>query len=205
MKVKSLGHFSQTTKMPCPSYSLSAFDCITTDPICIKLCYAKKHHYNYRVVKEALSINKNKYMLKKWVNNFTKYLELQELKVFRWFDSGDLASIIMLEKICEIADKNLNIKFWLPTRRDDLLMAIWEANNGKKFNKRYPNLSIRLSGKDLEETPDIKLCELLGVNWSVVTENKDKFTCLSSLQEGKCLSCRKCWDLNIKEVVYLKH
>ena len=44
--IQSIGHFSKTTKMPCPSYSLSAFDCITTDPICIKICYAKKHHYN---------------------------------------------------------------------------------------------------------------------------------------------------------------
>lgn len=205
MKVKSLGHFSKTSKMPCPSYSLSAFDCITTDPICDKYCYARKHHYNFKNVKDALATNQNMYMLKDWVKDFVFFInKVENLRYFRWFDSGDLPSILMLEKICEIADKCPDTLFWLPTRRSDLLLSYFEANNNKKLKELHPNLIIRLSAKDVNEDPDYSLAEYLGVNTSSVTDS-DNYTCNAKNQNGSCQSCRNCWEQNVKEVKYYLH
>ena len=205
MMIQSLGHFSKTSKMPCPSYSLSAFDCITTDPICLKVCYAKKHHYNFKNVKDALAKNKNMYMLKDWVKDFVFYIDkIENLLYFRWFDSGDLPSILMLEKICEIADQCPNTLFWLPTRRADLLIAYYESRGIQKFTLLHPNLVIRLSGKDINEDPNYALCDMLGIQCSSVVDN-ESYTCNAKDQGGKCQSCRKCWDQNIREVKYYLH
>jgi len=205
MKLITLGHFSKTSKMPCPSYSLSAFDCITTDSICMKICYAKKHHYNFKNVKDALAINKNMYMLKDWVKDFIFYIDkIENLRFFRWFDSGDMPSILMLEKICEIADQCTNTKFWLPTRRADLLIAYYESHNEQKFKDLHPNLVIRLSGKDVNEDPNYELAKMLGVQVSSVVDNSS-YNCNAKNQGGKCLDCRKCWNQNVKEVKYFLH
>jgi len=114
--IEKLGHISKTHKMPCYSWSLSAFDCIYTDPICMNICYAKRHHYNFKNVKDALHKNKTAYLDRNWVRNFKKFLLQTDAKFFRWFDSGDLPSILLLEKIGKIADTNKQVKFWLPTR-----------------------------------------------------------------------------------------
>jgi len=205
MMIQSIGHFSKTSKMPCPSYSLSAFDCITTDSICLKICYAKKHHYHFRNVKNALAKNKNMYMLKDWVKDFVFYIEkIENLNYFRWFDSGDIPSILMLEKICEIADQCKTCLFWLPTRRADLLIAYYEAHDQKKFKVLHPNLVIRLSGKDLNGDPNYELCKMLGINSSSVVDTQN-YTCNAKNQDGKCLSCRMCWSQDVKEVKYFLH
>ena len=206
MKLITIGNLSKTRKMPCPSYSLSAFDCEIVDPLCLKYCYARKHHYNFKNVKDALRYNKNKYLNKNWVKDFAFYIErIENLRFFRWFDSGDLPNIIMLEKICKISDLCKNTSFWLPTRRKDLLLAYWEANNCKPLKELHPNLVIRISAKDVNEDPNYAFAELIGVNVSSVTDSQDNYTCSSKDQGGQCLSCRKCWDQNVKEVRYFLH
>lgn len=200
---EKIGHMSQTHKMPCPSWSLSAFDCISDDPICVKTCYAKRHHYNFKNVKDALEKNKNIWLNKDWIDSMVMYIrDVRDLKFFRWFDSGDLVNIILFTKICQIADKCPNIKFWLPTRRKDILFAYFEANNNIKLNVLHPNLIIRLSAPDIGKDPDYKLAEYLGVKVSSV--DSKGFQCPSYKQEGKCGSCRVCWS-NTKEVSYKLH
>jgi len=151
--IQKLGHISKTYKMPCYSWSLSAFDCVFTDPICIKICYAKNHHYNFQNVKDALHKNKTSYLDRNWVRNFTKFLIQIDAKFFRWFDSGDLETIVLLEKICKVVDNSKQVKFWLPTRARDILESYYEANNKVKLNKLHPNLTIRFSASDIDTDP----------------------------------------------------
>lgn len=199
-----IGHLSKTHKMPCPSWSLSAFDCSSVDPICLKICYARRHHYNFKVVKDALSKNKMIYYNKNWVDSMVLYInEVKNLSYFRWFDSGDLPNIILFEKICEIAKRCPNTKFWLPTRAKDILLAYFEANNKVKLNILIPNLIIRISAKDIGHNPDYLLAEYLGVKVSSV-DNTNGFQCPSHKNEGQCGSCRVCWS-TVKEVSYKLH
>jgi len=121
--IKRIGHLSQTHKMPCLSWSLSAFNCEYDDPLCNSICYAKKRRYNIPNVKKAIARNENKWLTDTWVKDFKLFLtEFIDAKFFRWFDSGDIQGhIILFEKICEIADQCPNIKFWLPTRDKETL------------------------------------------------------------------------------------
>lgn len=204
--IQKIGHLSKTSKMPCPSWSLSAFDCTSKDEICKKICYAKNHHYNFKVVKSALSRNKLVWLNKNWVDSMVMFVkDVKDLEFFRWFDSGDLVNIILFEKLCKIADKCPNTKFWLPTRQADLLIAYYEANNNTKLCDLHPNLIIRLSASDINTDPNYKLAEKLGVKVSGVDHNKkDVYQCQSHNNEGKCGSCRVCWS-NKKEVSYKLH
>lgn len=204
--IQKIGHLSNTCKMPCPSWSLSAHDCVTNDPLCHKICYAKKGRYRFKVVQDALSKNKLIWYNKNWVDSMVMYIrDFKDLKYFRWFDSGDLTNIILFEKIVEIAKKCPEIKFWLPTRQKEILIAYWEANNCVKLNKLVPNLIIRLSARDISEKPNYELAELIGVYTSSVNQTENNaYQCKSSENNGMCGSCRVCWS-NTKEVSYKLH
>jgi len=199
-----IGHLSKTNKMPCPSWSLSAFDCISTDSICETICYARKGRYNFPTVKSALDKNKLIWYNKNWVNSMVLYIrDVLDLKYFRWFDSGDLTNILLFDKICQVADKCPNIKFWLPTRRKELLLAYFEANNNIKLGVLHPNLIIRISAPDVNEKPDYELAKYLGVKTSSVDHNKG-FQCKSHENKNQCGTCRVCWS-NCEEVSYKLH
>lgn len=200
--VKKLGHISKTRKMPCYSWSLSAFDCEFTDPICMKICYAKQHHYRYRNVQDALAKNKTSWLDRDWVKNFKLFLQITDAKFFRWFDSGDLPNIMLLEKIGKVADTNKDVKFWLPTRAREILTNYYEAHNKKKLYKLHKNLIIRFSASDVDTDPDYKFASKIGISTSSVrTKN---YNCTAKLNDNTCGSCRLCWT-RFKEVSYYKH
>lgn len=198
-----IGNLSFTKKMPCPSWSLSAFDCKSTDPICEKYCYARNGHYNFAKVEEPRRENSLIWLRKDWVKDFSSFIQLSDLKYFRWFDSGDLPNILLLQKICAIADQCPNTKFWLPTRAKEILKNYWEANNKVPLRSLHPNLIIRLSAPDVDQEPDVEFAKKLGINMAGVS--KENYDCNAKIQGGKCGECRKCWDQKIKMVVYNLH
>ena len=106
--------------MNCFSFSLDARDCITGSKLrliegstCSK-CYALRNNYNYPSV-----IKNRKNNLKHLESEYFVYVmtyQLQHMKYFRWFDSGDIPNIEALKKIVEIAKNTPHCKHWLPTR-----------------------------------------------------------------------------------------
>jgi len=202
--IKKIGHISKTSKMPCYSWSRSAFNCNYTDPLCIKLCYAKRHHYNYSNVKDALAKNEEIYYSEDWVKNFTMFLkDFVDAKYFRWFDSGDLqGDLILMGKIGQIADQCPDIKFWMPTRDKEILKQ-YKRKVRMKLNKRHPNLIIRLSADNVDTDPNYKLADQLGV---LVSSVKSAIAmCKAKENGGQCGSCRVCWSDKVKEVSYYLH
>lgn len=202
--IKKLGHISKTSKMPCYSWSRSAFDCKYTDPICLKYCYARKHHYNFKNVKEALAINKEKWKDPEWVKNFEMFLKyFINAQYFRWFDSGDLnGDIELFTKICEIADRCPKILFWLPTRDKEVIKEYVKNKRTKRLDELHPNLIIRLSASDVDKDPNYKFAKKHGLRVSSVRKfNSD---CQAKITKT-CGTCRKCWDRNVKEVRYYLH
>ena len=119
--VVSLG---KPSKMPCPSYNTPASLCVTGSKLrkvkgstCHK-CYAMKGNYTRPNVKLWLEKRFNAFKHERFVeamsimiNNYSK-----KSGYFRWFDSGDLADISMLEKIVMVCHNTKKIKHWLPTR-----------------------------------------------------------------------------------------
>ncbi len=204
--IRQIGHLSKTSKMPCFSWSLSAYNCKSDDPICNKICYAKKAHYPSKVVQDALRKNQESYKKENFVNDFTYMLKMLDAKYFRFFDSGDLFASdnpdLLMEKIAQITVKNPNVLFWLPTRDKKTLIKFWKKQK-KPLKELYPNLIIRLSASDMDTDPDYKLAKKLGVNVSSV--KTEGYSCKAKNFNGTCNLCRACWNNNILEISYYKH
>ena len=116
--VYNIGGISQTTKMPCQSFNLSAFFCNVGGKL-VKIknsvcegCYAMKGRYRMMKTKHTqIHFRKmNKFNnTDLWVYSFTDYLtnhyktnKKDDSRYFRWFDSGDIQSYRMLLAIVEI-------------------------------------------------------------------------------------------------------
>jgi hypothetical protein len=197
---------SAPSKMPCYSYSISAFDCQTgrklakiLNSVCNK-CYAVRGNYLFRCVKNAHANRLASITKPEWVDAIVTAIGNYESSgFFRWFDSGDLQSLAMLEKICQVAKRLPHIQFWLPTKEYKYVAAYV-----KKHGEFPSNLTVRLSAYMLEQTVPTHLMDKLGVVSSMVTKGQN-FSCPSHKQNNKCLDCRLCWDKNQKIVSYHYH
>lgn len=203
-----IGSLSSPSKMPCHSWSISAKKCITGAKLrevngstCEK-CYALKGFYSYRNVREALEKRLEGFNHFDWVNLMTEQIKLSEKSgYFRWFDSGDVQSLQMLESICQIANNLPEIKFWLPTREYSIVSEYLEIHG--KFPK---NLTVRLSAYMMDTfVSDTILDKLNGVVSSNVTTNEALATCPTPKQGNQCHDCRKCWKKSVANVTYAKH
>lgn len=202
---ESVGGLSEPSKMPCYSYSIPAWECKTgmklrnvANTICSK-CYALKGRYLYSNVKNALTKRFASIANKDWVEKMTFLIKNKESSgYFRWHDSGDLQSLEHLEKIVAVTRNLPSINFWLPTREYSII-AEYVAKHGS-----FPqNLTVRLSALLLEGKPPVSIAK----RFNLVTSGVSKvgFTCPSSSQGGKCLTCRACWDKNVENVNYKQH
>ena len=212
---KSLGGLSKTDKMPCSSWSLSAFFCnvggkLSTikESVCDG-CYAQKGFYNmYK--KDHTTRHHNKMTIYKdnpttWENNFILYFNEKYTKTtkndngyFRWFDSGDLQSYEMLLSIVKIAENSPKIKFWLPTKEYSLIRQY------RKENGNFPsNLVVRVSAPMM----DAKINGFENTSSVMKTSDLSKGDklCNSYQNDGKCLDCRLCWDKSVKNITYKYH
>ena len=122
---------------------------------------------------------------------------------FRWHDAGDLQSVEHLSKIVQIARRLDKTLFWLPTR---------EANIVKDFLKTESipvNLVIRISAMMIDQPAKLprSLQGQVNVLTSTVHKNLELtgFKCVAPSQQGKCGSCRACWDNTVTNVSYRAH
>jgi hypothetical protein len=120
----SVGNLAQTSKMPCPSWSISAKRCHigsklaeVAGSIC-EGCYALKGAYAWGNTQAALDRRWEAYGAspEDWVGNISELITRKKLAHFRWFDSGDLQSVEMLEAIAQVAEAVPSCAFWLPTK-----------------------------------------------------------------------------------------
>lgn len=203
------GSCTKTTKMPSESYSLPAKACITGSKLVnvkgsvCEGCYALKGNY-HRFAKTIEPLQYKRLESIKnplWVEAMVKLIGNKPY--FRWHDSGDLQSVEHLSKIARIARHLPKTLFWLPTR---------EANIVKDFLKTESipvNLVIRVSAMMIDAPAKLprSLKGYANVLTSTVHMAKelDGFKCLAPKQQGKCGSCRACWDNKVTNVSYLAH
>jgi len=206
---KKGAHMSVPEKMPCYSFDLSIYisGCILRCMFGIKeMCYVIWNQHE-RMPNRINFLKRNHDLLES--TKFTSVL-INELledgdKWFRFFSSGDFPDIESMHKIMDVC-KAIDIdtkKFWIPTSRDDILWTYLTAGN-----KIPDNVCIRYSSPNptFPELPELKeLFEKNGVCYSATTMNKSEATCPASINHSSCGTCRRCWDKNIKLIVYLMH
>lgn len=206
MKIKEAkaitGGLSSPSKMPCKAFNISAFRCKrgnklanVENSVC-SICYARKGRYSFTNVKRALTKRLLAFDDPYFVEAMVTLINKQSKDYFRWFDSGDLQSLEMLETIVEIARKTPNTKHWLPTRERLILC---------QYTDEIPNnLNIRVSTDMIDQLPKEKIYSS-SMTVSMLPNPSGTYLCNSKENNGKCGNCRACWNRDISIVAYEKH
>ncbi len=161
-----------------------------------KGCYATTGNYLYPNVKAPREHNKEDWQRDSWVDDMVQALDSD--RYFRWFDSGDMYTIKLAEKMLEVMKRTPWVKHWLPTRmyKFPKYQAILEQMDA------LPNVVVRRSS-------DSVIGEVLDAPWSsTIAEsyNDDSISvCPAYQQGGKCKGCRNCWDKSIPVIGYAAH
>lgn len=197
--------FSKASKMPCRSWSLQALD---TCPASIgadgelvdacKGCYATDNNYRYPNVKAPRLHNRDDWKNSDWVDAMVA--ELDNDRYFRWFDSGDMYSLKLAEKIYDVMVATPWTRHWLPTRMHKFakfadILAKMEA---------LPNVVVRLSSDSING--DIIEGNTTSTIIPTISHKKPSMTiCEAYERDGKCATCRACWDKDVEVVAYVAH
>ena len=198
--------FSKPSKMPCRSWSLQALDTCPASkdskgelvPAC-KGCYATSGNYRFPNVKAPREHNREDWQSLDWVDVMVS--ELDNDRYFRWFDSGDVYDIRLARKILEVMRQTPWVRHWLPTRmhKFDKFKSVLDNMDA------LSNVVVRLSSDGvLGETVEN------AANSSTIVPNREYLTpimslCGASEREGKCGTCRACWDKTVAIVAYPAH
>ena len=199
---------SNTHKMPCKSWSLPVistcpgrFDITTgkVSAVC-KGCYAGKGRYKMPKVKALREHNKEDWTRPEWEDDMVA--QLDNMRWFRWFDSGDMYHIELAHKIYNVMQRTPWIHHWLPTKmgRFTKFAPILKAMSS------LDNVVVRHSSDNFNSHDGLQYGDTAS---TVVTDREEALTNHVTIcpAEGtsKCGLCRKCWDKQVTLIGYTKH
>lgn len=202
------------SKMPGTSYGISAHACVTGTKLAAVPgsvchgCYALKANYHYPSVAMAHETRLAGISHPAWVRAMVMMLKATHKSGMgrngpiakgwhRWHDSGDVQSVEHLAKICEVAAATPNIRHWLPTR--ELAMVKRYVKQGGVIPG---NLTIRVSATMVDGDSSQAWPITSGVHDKLAPKGR---ACPAPKNDGKCGSCRACWNPNVKHVSYHLH
>lgn len=196
---------SKTSKLGTKSWSLQAIETCPGSvgkdgnlvPACSG-CYATTGMYHFGAVKQVRADNKADWQRDGWTADMVQALKKD--KHFRWFDSGDMYSLELAEKMLEIMVATPNTKHWLPTRM-------------YKFSKFKPVLDAMMALPNVMVRPSSDAVDgtfTAGVHGSTIVPDSTSVPsgvtlCPAYNQGGKCLDCRACYDKSVEVIGYPAH
>ena len=202
---------SNTSKMPCHSFSIPAQVCKTGSKLAkvpgsvCHGCYALKGFYRMNTVQaprqanlETLPEEGNAMAWIEWADKMAKQIAKTEKSgFFRWHDSGDMQCKMHLAAIVLIANLLPNIKFWLPTK-EKAIVSEYIARG----HTIPDNLVVRVSSAMIDQKPVDRF-----ENTCTVHQKEPPYgvECQAYKQGGKCGECRSCWDKAIPNISYPLH
>lgn len=161
-------------------------------------CYAVGGNYRFNNVKAPREFNRLDWQRLEWVDDMVQALDSE--RYFRWFDSGDMYSLGLAEKILQIMQRTPWVKHWLPTR----------MHKFPKFRivleqmQALPNVSVRFSSDSV--TGEFKK----GLHGSVIVPDASSLPdgvtlCRAYEHGGKCNGCRACYSKDVPVIAYPAH
>ena len=199
---------SNTSKMPCYSFNLSALDCKTGSKLAqvkgsvCDGCYALKGNYHRYKLPLKLQPKTDKISNPLWVEAMAYLIKHQGNKkdknFFRWHDSGDIQSLEHLRKIVKVCELTPTVKHWIPTREYKIEKMYLDIHG------KFPsNLTVRLSAHMIDE----KAPKIDGCQSSTVNQDKTPIgtQCEAFKQNNECRDCRLCWDDSKQNISYKYH
>jgi len=196
---------SKTSKLGTFSWSLQAIETcpgsVGADGQLVAACsgcYATTGMYNFPGVKAPRAANKEDWKREGFVADFITALRKQTH--FRWFDSGDMYSLELAEKMLAIMEGTPSTKHWLPTRMHKF--AKFQGIISKMAS--LPNVMVRPSSDAVDGT------FTKGVHGSTIIPEGNAIpsgvtVCTAPEQGGKCLDCRACYDKQVPVIGYIAH
>jgi hypothetical protein len=161
-------------------------------------CYATTGCYNFKGTKAVRADNKAAWQEAGWVGTMTNALAKQ--RFFRWFDSGDMYSLQLAEKMLEVMVATPNTKHWLPTRMHKF--PKFQAIIAKMA--ALDNVMVRPSSDavDGSYTKGVHGSTIIPEGMAVPAGVK---ACTAPTTGGKCSGCRACYDKSVPVVGYIAH
>jgi hypothetical protein len=163
-----------------------------------KGCYATTGNYNYPNVKAPRAFNKEDWQRLDWVADMVQALDSD--RYFRWFDSGDMYSLGLAEKMLEVMKQTPWVKHWLPTRMHKFpKFALVLAEMQSLSNVMVRPSSDSISGQYIP-----------GTHGSVIVESPSELPsgvtlCKAYENAGKCSGCRACYNKDVSVIAYPAH
>ena len=161
-------------------------------------CYAVGGNYRFNNVKAPREFNRLDWQRLEWVDDMVQALDSE--RYFRWFDSGDMYSLGLAEKILQIMERTPWVKHWLPTRMHKFpkFRMVFEKMQA------LPNVSVRFSSDSV--TGEFKP----GLHGSVIVPDAETLPdgvtlCRAYEHGGKCNGCRACYSKDVPVIAYPAH
>ena len=163
-----------------------------------KGCYATTGNYRFANVKAPRDFNKLDWPRLDWADDMVE--ALQNDRFFRWFDSGDMYTLGLAEKILEVMIRTPWCKHWLPTRMhkfSKFALVLREMQSLKNVSVRFSSDSVTGQYKK-------------GLHGSVIIPSPEDVKrgtklCEAYANDGKCSGCRACYDKKVKVIAYPAH
>jgi len=210
-EAKALANVSTgNSKMPGTTFAIDAFACKTGSKLakipgtpCHK-CYARKLQKLRPSVDMGWKLNLAKYesalaqgALRAWVRSLAfQILRYNTDNYHRWFDSGDLQSVAMLDAICQVCRLTPKIKHWLPSQERSMVDEYFATH------AKPTNLVVRISASKIDgPLPSANNTS----NVFTTPEHIHGQECEARKRGNNCGPCRACWSASVKNVSYPKH
>ena len=162
-----------------------------------KGCYATQGNYRYPNVKAPRIENREDWKRDEWEDEMVKALDKD--RYFRWFDSGDVYSLALAEKIHSVMVRTPWVKHWIPTRMGKFPKFAPVLSKMQSL----PNVMVRFSSDSIFGEFDNRHGSTIFPTIAHVT--KSVKPCLAYENEGKCSGCRSCWDKSVPVIGYIAH
>lgn len=163
-----------------------------------KGCYATTGNYRFENVKAPRRHNKEDWQRITWADDMVQ--ELNKDRFFRWFDSGDMYTLALAEKILDVMKRTPWVSHWLPTR----MYKFPKFRQVLAEMQALPNVSVRFSSDSITGQ------YTKGLHGSVIVPTaadikRGMTLCRAYENEGKCNGCRACYDKKVKVIAYPAH
>ena len=163
-----------------------------------KGCYATTGNYRFANVKAPRLHNREDWQRIEWADDMVA--ALQNDRFFRWFDSGDMYTLALAEKILDVMTRTPWVKHWLPTR----MHKFTKFRQVLASMQSLANVSVRFSSDSVTGK------YTKGLHGSVIIPtaedaSKAMAVCRAYEHGGKCSGCRACWDKKTKVIAYVAH
>ncbi len=205
---------SRPSKMPWLAYDLPTTDCRMGGRLTgvkgseCTTCYARTGNYLRPKTLKRMRAHLASLQDPRWVEAMATIIEVRaatvppERRFFRWHSSGDVQNLDHLRKIVEIAERLPGVRFWLQTKELD------DVRSYLREHGQFPsNLTVRMSSAFIGK-PDTRL----GLPATFIIPAGEApptaaVECSATRpgSDGKCGSCRACWDASIHLIGYHHH